>query len=227
MALETFDLPHAPEFEKLLEEANRRLASELTVPKEVRELVLQVADVVSTTEEPEFGDMDPYLLTALHRGAVRSLVALIREQDPREQRRALRVTLEQMRHALRDLNEGLPVREGEDTKEIAMWLARVLEVPQPKLAELLGVSPRQLQRWISPNLASSPKGDDASRLRVVARIVNNLRHAMTAKGVLHWFEHPHPELKGDTPATLLRTGSPENIEHLLRLAASARSHAAT
>ena len=228
--VEIFDLTRAPEFEELLGKANGRLALEETVPEDVRTDILQVADVISNTETGELSELDPYLLSALQSGASRALFALFRIEDPKEQRRRLRLTIEQMRHALRDVNEGLHVREGADTKDIAIWLAEVMDVPQARLADLVGASPRQLQRWINREDPTYPKDDNAYRVRIIARIVNQLRHALTARGVLNWFEHPHPELKGDAPFALLPTkgsSSLQNVEFLLRLASSARSHSAT
>jgi hypothetical protein len=38
---------------------------------------------------------------------------------------------------------------------------------------------------------------------MAARIVNQLRHALTAPGVMRWFAVPHPALGGRAPGELL------------------------
>jgi hypothetical protein len=89
---------------------------------------------------------------------------------------------------------------------------------------LLGVRERTFQRWISETEASRPEGDDARRLRIVARIVDHLRHSLTGPGVVRWFERSRRELGGKTPAALL--DEPDAVGRLLSLAAGARSSGA-
>ena len=49
-------------------------------------------------------------------------------------------------------------------------LARLdVQVSQAELAHLLGVSPRQFQRWLSPAETAGPEGPDLRRVRAVAR----------------------------------------------------------
>jgi hypothetical protein len=54
------------------------------------------------------------------------------------------------------------------------------------LAELLGVSVRQLRRWLAAG-GSEPAADDAARIRAVGNVVNQLRHSFTGPGVVAWF----------------------------------------
>jgi uncharacterized protein (DUF2384 family) len=129
-----------------------------------------------------------------------------------------------MRQVFRDIAEGGPLYEDRSAKEIARWLAAVLETSQASLAELLGVSTRTFQRWLSEENTAGPEGEDARRVRVVARIANHLRHALTGPGVVRWFGLPHPQLDGLRPLDLL--DDPSAADRLATLAASTRSHTA-
>lgn len=203
-----------------LEETNRRLAGETEVPDEVWRLVDSIADEVLAISRDELARMDPYLFLALQHGALAAYRAM-HAPDPTTERQQLRIGLERMRQALRDFAEEAPVRDDRPAKEVARWLADTVHVPQTALAELLGTAPRTFQRWISASDASAPQGDEERRLRVVARVANQLRHALSGAGVLAWFQRARPELGGRTPAALL--GDPLATPDLLALAASARS----
>jgi hypothetical protein len=74
-------------------------------------------------------------------GAVVCLKAL-RHDDERLARRDLRLGLEQVRQALRDMLDEHPVRADRDAKELVRWLATVTSVPQAELTEVLGVGAR-------------------------------------------------------------------------------------
>ena len=74
------------------------------------------------------------------------------------------------------------------------WLAARTEVSQPTLADLLGVSARQLQRWLSESEAVQPEGEDARKVRVIARVVNQLRFVLTPAGTIDWFGWPRTDL---------------------------------
>jgi hypothetical protein len=203
--------------------ANRELARERETPTGVRGLVEEFADALVDLPESELDGVDPYLILALQRatlGATRALEA----EDPAIQRRQLRLHLEQMRHVFRDLAAGQAVSEERPSKEVARWLASVVDVPQRELADLLGVGNRTFQRWISDAETNAPDGDEARRLRIVARIVNQLRHSLTAAGVIRWFERPREDLGGARPADLL--DEPDAISRLLTLAAGVRSSTA-
>src|SRR2546423_966963 len=82
-------------------------------------------------------------------------------------------------------------------------MQQALDAPQPRIAELLGVSARTFQRWISESDSVAPEGEELRRLRIVSAVANHLRHALTGPGVLAWFERGHPLLRGSRPADLL------------------------
>lgn len=107
--------------------------------------------------------------------------------------------IEAARHVLRDALDHADERAVADTEELVVQLGAWLPgVTQKELASLLGVQPRTLQRWRSDG--GRPLNE---RQRLVADLVAVLRHGWTPRGVLRWFERPHPELGGVAPITLL------------------------
>lgn len=199
--------------------AQRALAQERKTPAEVIDLVGALVDAASSGALERH---DPYLVIGVQRAAIRALRALELE-DP-ERRRELRVALEQMRHGFRDMAGGRPVAEDVPAKAVAQWLAGSLDVSSAALAELIGVQRRTFERWVSPD-GTRPRGDEAGRLRVVARIANHLRHAVTGPGVVEWFERPRRALGGRAPKELV--GDPDMVPELTTLAAGLRSSSAT
>ncbi|GIU84518.1 MAG: hypothetical protein KatS3mg008_1293 [Acidimicrobiales bacterium] len=208
-----------------LERATRRLAVSDKVPTEVAELVERF-DELFHARDPVSGlpGADPYLVEGLLGGAVVCLKAL-REGDSPAGRKDLRIGLEQVRQALRDLLDEHTVRADRPAKELAQWLVEVTSVPQSDLAEVLRVPPRKFQRWVSRTNKAAPKGEDEMRLRVVAKIVNHLRHAFTGPGTIRWLRRPHPQLCGEPPASLL--DDEKRYEELTNLAARSRSMVAS
>ena len=91
------------------------------------------------------------------RSAVSAQRAL-EDPDSPAARDQLRVALESIRQSLAAIAEREPVSDERTPKEIVQWLAAHTEVPQARLADLLGVSARQLQRWLSTTQSSpSPR----------------------------------------------------------------------
>lgn len=206
--------------EQELAEQNLILARAREIPDAVRYYVEDLADDVAQHSIEATLRTDPYLLVAMQQ----SLLAAVRALEnprPEQARRELRVRLEQLRQVYRDLADARPVFEDRPAKELARWLAQVLDVPHARLAELLDVSPRTFQRWVSETDSSEPAGDDARRVRLVANMVGHLRHALTGRGVVEWFERPHPLIDGRAPKELL--DDPDALTQLTRLAASTRS----
>lgn len=202
-----------------VEQAGRVLAGEPKVSEEVRTAVLRVSTAREEMAPDELAAVDPYLVMALDRG----LLGAWRGFDadtPEEERAIVRVALEQIRQALRDIRDEAPSSETRPAKEIARWLDATWGAPQAEVADLLGVSLRQYQRWLSP-AGAEPRGRDAQRLRVLAQVVAQLRHAWTGPGVLRWLTAPHPELGGDAPASLL--DDVDAAPRLRRLASASRS----
>lgn len=105
---------------------------------------------------------------------------------------------EKVRHIIRDVLDGDVGVDSHDAKAVVSalteWLPRV---PQREIADLSGISVRQLQRW------GKEGGDAPRRLRLVARLVALLRRAWTPEGVVAWFDRPRQDLDGRRPLDLL------------------------
>jgi uncharacterized protein (DUF2384 family) len=108
------------------------------------------------------------------------------------------IEAEAVRHVMRDLLQEQPpveIRDAADTLRLLEgWLPGL---PVHNLAELVGMSTRQLQRRRQEGGASPP------RLQLVARLVAVLRHAWTDQGVYAWFQRQRLELEGHAPIELL------------------------
>jgi hypothetical protein len=217
------DIRDAAQVAEELEMANSQLAQAPEVPEKVLELVHDLSETIGDMDDEEVSPVDPYLLIALQRAALKARNALD-GTDP-ERRRELRLRIEQMRHVFRDIAGNEPVSDQRSGDELARWLVEQVRVPQQQLAELLEVDKRTLQRWISTKESAIPGGEDERRLRVVARLVNQLRFALTPAGVIGWFERPRPELGEQPPRSLLQ--EPDALPRLQALATALRTSIAT
>jgi hypothetical protein len=197
---------------------NDRLAAEAGVPVDMAAEVAALADAVRATPLERWTAADPYLALLVHRAVLDARAAA-----DGEGRDALRIALERLSHALAALGEAEEVGDARTPKELARWLAGAIEVPQRDVAALLGVDLRRFQRWISARERTQPEGEEARRVRALARLVAQLRHAFTPAGVLAWFDWPRPELGGATPRELL--ADPVRLPELLLAAGSTRSTA--
>jgi uncharacterized protein (DUF2384 family) len=209
----------AADLGELLSQANevtKLLQRSATVPDEVSQLIDSFEPTLGAAT-PLRLQADPYLMTTLW-AAFRAEKAL-RHDDAVQRRRAIRVALEQFRHALRDITENQPYTDDASVRDILARTAEVLTTPQKTLAELLGVSVRQLQRWLALD-GTEPAADDAARIRAVGQVVNQLRHSFTGPGVVAWFYREHPVL-GRRPIELL--DDPLCYPRLLAAAAAARA----
>jgi hypothetical protein len=198
-------------------EATKLLQRSKTVPGEVVDLVDSFESVLGAAT-PLRLEADPYLTTTLWAAAFRADKAL-RQKNADHRRRDVRIALEQFRQALRDIVENQPYSDDAPIRDVLVRTADVLAVPQKTLADLLSVSVRQLQRWLAHD-GSEPAADDAARIRVVAQVVNQLRHSFTGPGVVAWFYRKHPVLKGP-PIDLL--DDPLSYPQVLSLATAVRA----
>lgn len=181
---------------------NDRLAGERTIPDDVAAAVREIAAAVDQTNLPQWEAIDPHHALIVLRSAVSAQRAIEVPESPAA-RDQLRIALEGMRQSLAAIAEREPVGDERSPKEIVRWLAERTEVPQARIAELLGVSARQLQRWLSPAESVQPEAEDARKVRLVARIVNELRFVLTPAGTVEWFGWPRSDLGGRRPADLL------------------------
>jgi hypothetical protein len=218
-----FDLRQPAVVAQELGEANRRLGRTADTPAAVVGLVEDIADAIAAGDEHALSAVNPWLWIRVQGAALRAQGAL-RGDDP-ERRRQLRLALEQLRFLFARIADREPVGEDRPATEVARWLEATLpSVAQSRKARLLGVGLRTFQRWISDREATTPTGEDERRLRVVARIVQQLRHSLTGPGVVEWFEHPRSDLDGARPVEVL--DDPERLELLLAAAAASRGNVA-
>ncbi|WP_343575365.1 hypothetical protein [Mycobacterium sp.] len=200
--------------------ATKLLQRSPTVPDEVARLIDSFERTLGAAT-PLRLEADPYLTTTLWAAAFRAEKALRHDND-KQQRRDVRISLEQFRHALRDIIENQPYGDVAPVRDVLGRTAEVLAAPQKTLADLLGVSVRQLQRWLAHD-GTEPAGDDAARIRVVGQVVNQLRHSFTGPGVVAWFNRQHPVLD-QRPIELL--DDPLRYPTLLQAATAARAMSA-
>lgn len=215
-------MPPADALAELLERVDAAAADlrdSPSVPSSVAELVDGLESTLHAGA-PQQLDVDPYLTTVLFAGAYRAEKAL-RHDDSDHRRRDLRIALEQIRHALGDIVSNRPFGADTPVREVLANTVEAVSVPQSELARLLGVSTRQLQRWLAP-AGSAPTGDDEARVRIVAQLVNQLRYSFTAPGVMSWFLRDHPALH---VAPISELGDPSRYRELLAAATASRSMA--
>ena len=177
--------------------ANERLARRGEIEEEDAGVVEALGAAVGQAQRWE-ETVDPYLVALLHRGVIQAQHAVATGD-----RDELRLALARLVHALSAIADAEPVSADRTPKEVAQWLAGAVAVSQRRLAELLGVDLRRFQRWISEREAAGPEGNDARRVRAVAALANQLRHALTDDGVVDWFDWPQRDLGGRTPRQLL------------------------
>jgi hypothetical protein len=217
-ATEVLDIARPAEAAALVDALNDALAAEARVPAGMGASVGALAAAVRATPLERWTAADPYLALLVHRAVLDAQAAV-----EGESRDALRIALERLSHALAALGEAEEVGDARTPKELARWLVAAVDVPQRDLAELLGVDLRRFQRWISERERTRPEGEEARRLRALARLAGQLRHAFTPAGVVAWFDWPRPELGGARPRELL--ADPVRLPELLLAAGSTRSTA--
>lgn len=203
-----------------IQRLNDRLAGEATISPEIADAVREIAAGIDQTSVSQWEMVDPRHAVVVLHAAVSAQHALGDAQSPAA-RDQLRIALETIRQSLATIAEREPVSDERSAQEIVQWLAERTEVSQARLAALLGVSARQLQRWLSPTETARPEGDDARRVRLAARIVNQLRFVLTPSGTVDWFDWPRTDLGGRRPVELLGEASEEPA--LLSAAGSMRS----
>jgi hypothetical protein len=180
-------------------DATKLLQRSTTVPEGVIGLIDSFESALGGAT-PSRLEADPYLAVALWAAAFRTQKAL-RHDNAELQRRDVRVALEQFRQALRNIVENQPYNDDAAIGDVLARTVETVAAPQKTLADLLGVSVRQLQRWLGAD-GPQPAADDAARIRVVGQVINQLRHSFTGPGAVAWFYRRHPVL-GQPPVELL------------------------
>ena len=116
--------------------------------------------------------------------------------------------------------EGVPVGADRPPAQLLGWLFETVGTSQAETARMVGVSLRTLQRWLRGDARPGP--GETARIRRLARIVNEVRFALTPEGVTAWLERPTPYLDGRTPAELIRSEEAGADARLDRLTATLR-----
>lgn len=202
--------------------ANDQLAECVTIPPRISAIVRGLGEDILASGIDEWLAIEPYHALLVHRAVLEAQETLATPGDA-DARDRLRLSLDRLASALVLVTEADPVGEHRSTKEIAQWLDETVDVSQRELAELLGVDLRKFQRWISRANSMNPEGEDARRVRTVARVANQLRHTLSGPGVVAWFGWPRGDLSGKTPRDLLNDVS--KTPDLLLAAGSTRSTA--
>jgi DNA-binding transcriptional regulator YiaG len=202
---------------------NDKLSVEPTIPAEIVDAVRDLAAGVDRTNLRRWEAIDPRHAVIVLHSAVSAQRAL-EDPDSPAARDQLRLALENIRQALAAIAEREAVSDDRTPKQIVQWLAERTEVSQARLAELLGVSARQLQRWLSTSEQAQPEGEDARRVRVIARLVNQLRFVLSPAGTVEWFGWPRSDLGQRRPLDVL--GDPAAEPTLTTIAGSIRSQLA-
>src|SRR3978361_500435 len=200
--LETIrDLSRPAEAASELLRLSHRLGAHTTIPPAIQKPVREITDAVDANR-PARAAVAPSCVEVLLRSTLSAQIALMEPKLP-ESRDRLRFALDALAQAFASIAEDQPVSDDRSGKEIVAWLAERAEVSQTELAKLVGVSPRQFQRWLSPAERAAPEGDDLRRVRAIARIFNQLRFALTPAGAIAWFSWKLPDLAGKRPVDLL------------------------
>jgi hypothetical protein len=145
-------------------------------------------------------EIDPGALAEIQRVMIDGIGQLEDQPDmaPIDVLDDLLVRGERIRHVLRDALDAdlgmAPDNARALSGALVAWLPRV---PQREIAQLVGISPRQLQRWLKDG------GEPSRRLWLVARLVVLLKRAWTPEGVLAWFRRPRRDLEGHAPIDVL------------------------
>src|SRR5262245_36521389 len=113
-------------------ETTKLLRNSATVPEEVSSLI-DSFDRKLDAARPSRLKADPYLTTSLWAAAFRAEKAL-RHDNAEQQRRDVRIALEQFRHALRDIVENRPYSDDAPVGSVLANTAEILAAPQKTLA---------------------------------------------------------------------------------------------
>jgi uncharacterized protein (DUF2384 family) len=221
-----FDIRNPESVAHELARANRELAKRENVPRGIIELVSDLSRQIADSSESDLAGIPPGEWMGVQSAALRAQDVLLHDEDERGRRQALRLAIEELRFRFARLAEHAEVADDRDVDDVLRWLDGVLSIPQSDKADLLAVSERKYQRWLSTTDPAKPTGDDDRRLRLVARLIAELRHVLTAIGAARWLRSPQPALSDRRPADVLEDVDPSGLHDLFGLVASIRSGAA-
>jgi hypothetical protein len=186
------------------------------------DVVADAEAVVDAVRALDLREADPFAVNHLL-GAALEVETSFRPR-PSDTPASLRLGLETMRQSLERLRENQGVSDLRPLREVVDDLMRVMHTNQVGLAKLLEVSPGTVRRWLVDKRDVWNETEEMLRARTLAQVVNQLRHVLTARGVVAWLRTPHPELKAP-PLSLL--GEERAVPRLVGLAARGRSQVAS
>lgn len=169
--------------------------------------------LIDLNDQLHVEDFDPEALAEIRDQIIRGIAIVERfdEDRPFDSLDDFLVQAEAIRHLIRDALDAHVDGADQDSREVLANLERWLGgMSQGSLAALIGISPRQLQRWRKEGARPT------RRLQLVARLVALLRRAWSEEGVVAWFFRPNTHLEGRRPIDVLE--DPE-FERLLGIAA--------
>jgi hypothetical protein len=212
------DLTRPADIADAAQRVQQRLGGRTTVPPDAWAFAASLVESVSDADEEWSEQQDPEHRELLLRAAL-GISRGLADRGAGDARRHLMLGLQRAADVLDRMADGDAVAPTRSSQEIAAWLAGTLEAPQTEVAALVATSPRTYSRWVGGETA--PVGEEARRLRTVAALVAQLRHSLTAIGVLRWFDWPNELLGGRAPREAL--ADPEATPTLFRMAARLRS----
>ncbi|MGZ4267637.1 MAG: hypothetical protein ACXVFK_04785 [Solirubrobacteraceae bacterium] len=209
-----------------LEQASQRLRREPTVPPSIIGLLSDLCDEIGEMSPGDLQSVAPTDWIAVQSAALRTLSAIRHDEDERQQRRDLRLLTEELRFRMARIADAQSFSEERPAKDVVQWLDSVWSVPQAAKGAVFDVSDRTWQRWAATNESGHPTGDADRHVRLVARVVGDLRYLLTANGVLAWLQTSEPDLGDRTPLEVIQAGDADGLSQLFALVARARSGAA-
>jgi hypothetical protein len=143
-------------------------------------------------------------------------------EDPNWEIRAI---IGQIEDLLATLRREIAHERLEDPASAARFVLRELEsVDQKAVADLLGCDARTIRSWKSGDTSTIRKNPE--RIVLVGQLIFDLRNAMTAHGILAWFNRPRHQL-GDRPPVELLSDPVSARQPLRNLARGIRGQLAT
>ncbi len=200
------------QLQRSLEEAARRGAIDRDTVERLSNTLKRVAHRASENLPPQ---LDERAVTEIQRRLISLLTLEIEETTSLDVADRFLMEMEAVRHIIRDVLDEQPPIALRDAKNVVALLEEWLPgLTVAQLAELLGLSERQLQR------RRREGGAATNRAQLVTRLVAILRRSWTDQGVAAWFHRPQSELGGSKPIELL--DDPSNERDLLMAARSGR-----
>lgn len=199
------------ELQRSLEEAAHSGALDREVLERLEATTQDLARRVNENLPPH---LDPTSADEIRRRLVEVLTLKTDEMRSLDVADHFLMEVEAVRHIIRDLLQEQPPIELRDAQKVVQLLEEWLPtLSVASLAELLGLSPRQLQR------RRHDGGAATHRQQLIARLVAILRHGWTDQGVAAWFYRPRAELGDARPIDLL---DEEHERELLNIARAGR-----